>query len=742
MKRILLALIAIPLLATATYAAFARFQLGYTNPQIFYNIVTDGGATCSGAGVQVTRDLTTVNGNPVISVSVDTFVGGDVGKLIILPGAGFGGSTRTTTITAVAAFAAGKQDVTVALAPQTTLTGVSTTITYGFDDAPKFVTFNTWARANQGASNQVVLTIPNGSTCWFGTANNISGVSLLNAFAAGINNLIVEGTGATISSVNGFGFQLGGQGISQIGLTQATGKSARIQTVAAGASQVTLTAASFAAGYISRFSAGGWIMLGGIDPQGLWNSPFGFPPNARYFEWRQMTNVDTGTGVITLDRPLTNTYLDTWPNWNTGNAVEVDQGGPGTIYAISDTWNTSVEYRGLTINQTGQVYAQSRNVTYRNVTFGGVLGGIPTQNEVWSAYNTTWGPGTVMETDKLVGTMIMDTVYVPRLDFQSVSTDLFILRNSTIDVLFGTPTNTDISDSTIGDFRPGATGYGQTTGYTKCTRCVITAFAPNGFLENRPSDYSMSSGVISFLNTAAGSFDPAQAPFIPANGNVFWTASGYYTIGLFNVQAMTQDATNAYIQTNEAGGFPGIVGVPQFRTHPAPRWTCDTCTGDATVVASGVQAGATPDAPFGEYSSRSFAPTSAQGNLGNLLTNGSIVSLTINVTQAYSGAGAAVLHTVAQFDNLVTIKQSDWTTFSWGPQINLKQAGERIITPSGVTCDGVAAPTGCSGDTLGAALPEAVWIQQLIAPYMGSTLGVGTQPEFTITIRTDQGVVN
>lgn len=740
MRKLVLAFAALLSLSSACYAAFAIFQTASGPPQIFYNIVTDAGASCPSDVQKVTRNLTTVNGSPTVSVSVDTFVGGDVGKLIILPGAGFGGGTRVTTISTVSAFAAGKQDITVALAPQATLTEVSTAITYGTDDSDKFVTFNTWARANQGASNQVVLTIPSGRNCWFGKANSISGTTLLNAWAAGINNLIVEGAGATINSVDGFGFQLGGQGIIQIGLTQAGGQSARVQSVSAGATQVILTATSFAAGYISRFTAGRWIMLGGLDSQGLWLSAYGFPPNARYFEWRQITNVNTGTGTITLDRPLTNTYLATWPGWSEGSAVEADQGGPATIYAISDTWNTSVEYRGLTINQSGQVYAQSRNVTYRNITFGGSA--VPTQNENWSAYNSTWPPGT-FETDKLVGTMLMDGVTVPRIDFQSSSTDLFILRNSNVTTMFGTPTRAEITDTTFGTFRPGADKYGASLS-TICTRCAVTTFSFDGGAPvNRPADYSMSGGVISFLNTAADTDRPAELPFVPPTGNVFWQGGGFATVGLFQVQAMTQDATNTFVQTNEAGTFPSITaGAVNFRPHPAPQFTCDACTGDVTLVATNIQRGATPFAPLGEFSSRDFAPTSAQGNLGSLNARGNLVSLSINVTQAYTGSGSATLRPTGQFHQF-TINQATQATFDWVPSINLKVAGERIITPSGVTCDGVLGA--CSGDTCVEPncfiLPNAVWIQSSLGPYMGSALGAGTQPLFTMTLRTDQGVV-
>ena len=69
--------------------------------------------------------------------------------------------------------------------------------------------------------------------------------------------------------------------------------------------------------------------------------------------------------------------------------------------------------------------------------------------------------------------------------------------------------------------------------------------------------------------------------------------------------------------------------------------------------------------------------------------------------------------------------------YDWWPTINLKVAGERVITPSGVTCNGV--PGGCSGDLN--------MIQNGMGPSLPSKLGGGGAPKFTITARTDQGVV-
>lgn len=715
------------------YAQAAREQRSSNAPQISYNIVTDGGAACNGDVVTVKRAVSIGRGARALSVSADTFTSGDVGKAIVIQGAGAGGGNLSAHIVSFA----NPQSVNLDRGAATGLSMASKNITYGTDDAPKFMAFNKWARESQ-RENQVVLTVPKGANCWFGTSVWATNVSLSNAWAAGINNLIVEGEGATINSVGGAGFWLGGRGVCQAGIASAGGCSARIETASAGAKQITLTSPSLAAGYISRFPVGKWLMLGGLDTQGLWKAAYGFPPNQTFFEWRQVTAVDTVTGVITLDRPLRNTYLSTWPNYNQGSNFEADNGGPATIWAVGDTWNATVEYRGLTINQDGQTYAPARNVTYRGVTFGGGHGGIPTQNETWSAINTSFA-NVNLEIDKLIGTMTMDGVTIKQIVFQSSSTDLFIMKNSTVtNRLDGGGKRTEITDSKLNNFGPGIWAYGGTNDATICTRCDIATFNFNfGIYQNeKPTSYSMSGGVISFPNTAASGSAPAQRIFVPGT-SIFWSAPGYLTIGMFRVLALTQDATNTYVQTSEKGGFPTLASPIFYRTPSSSQFTCDACTGDPALVATNIQSGATRLAPLGTYSRRSYAPTSPSKNLGSIVVKGKLASLTINVTQAYTGAGSAILNPTGEFHNFA-IKQSDWTAYDWWPTINLKVAGERIITPSGVTCNGV--PGACSGD-LNMNVPEAIWIQGGLSPSLPSRLSGGVAPTFTITARTDQGIV-
>lgn len=774
MRKFILAAAALLSLTSAACAAFAIFQTYsvLAVPQITCDMGTGiasvGGpcasppATCNGDVQSATRTVTMVASpapaNKNLNVSVNTFSSGDVGKTIRVPGAAGGAGTLVTTISAFV----DAQNVTLALPAVTAVSGVSTDLIYGMDDSPAFAQFNVWALANQGSNNQVVQAFAASGNCWFGTQQGGGAIK----WVAGIKNLVVEGYGTTLNGLT-IGWYAGdatantGSSICHKGIAESTGCTARIDTVSAGSSQVVLTSTSFGAGYLSRFSAtpeatGNWILIAQLNPQAITNpNGSGYPPNPVSFEWRQISSIDGGTGTITLTTPLTNSYLSTWPNYSSGNAGESDAGGPATIYAMGANWNTRVEYKNLTMQTVGQLNGSGRFVTYRNVSFDGSVpqgptnncGAIPSQNEIFAAYNTDWTYCTI-ETDKITTNMVLDTINANRVDFQSSSIINLTMTGSTIpNSMFGTAQNNIITDTSIGTFRPGSNSYGNTNKVV-CTRCDVTTFEGTGGIiqNNSPTLYSMSGGVISFLNADVTGAGPPSRIFAPIPGNVFYNVGGSFagTIGLFNAQTLMQDATNTYVQTNEAGGFPtfsGFAGV--LRTHPAPQFTCDDCAGDATFVAMNTQLGAIPLAPLGEFSSRSYTPTVQTNNIGTLIARGRIVSLTIDVTTASTSSGSPVLQPTGQAHN-ETVKQSDWTAYDWIPIINLKQAGTRVITPSGTTCNGV--PGACAGDTCSLpasgcySLPEAVWIKENLQPGVFGTFN-GTNPQFTITIQTDQGVV-
>jgi hypothetical protein len=698
--RVLLALI----LALFATVADARPRGAPLSNQISYNIVSDGGAQCSGLQ-EVTRTVSINSGTAVLTTSTNTFVPGDAGSRINIPGAGVSGGNLLATILASPAPTA--TQVTLSANASTTLAAVSKLVTFGVDDSAAFATFNTWARANQGASppyKQVLLTVPNGSVCYFGRSQSISGTILTNAWAAGIRDLIVEGSGARITGMGGAGFSLGGQGITQIGMTQATGQSARIQSVSAGATQLALTATSYAAGYISRFSVGQTIMLGGVDIQGLWNSPFGFPPNFQFFEWRTITAICNNTGpctggaTITVNTALTNSYLDTWPNYNAGNAFEVDNGGPATIYAINDTWNMTSEYRGsagslFKIDNDGQTYAGQRNVTFRYIDVGGLNGLIPSQNETFSVYNTTQQPGSDIEVDKLIGSLRYEDTSLAKIVFQSSSVDSLVMKNTTISTsMLGQAKNSSLTDVTIAQLRFGIS-YGVDRGKFECLRCAVSTYDFGGLDQTQNDWTSWTGGVITVPNVNITGSGPLSRILIPgANLRLVTSSTDIFNYaGYFQVGAVTQDATNVYAAVSPAGyatppssaGFPGATSTVKLSAIGIPQFTCDTCTGASHFAAQSIQAGATPLAPPHSYGKTTYAP-SASGAQAFMRIIGNLSSYSVNVTTASTHTGAITLNGTGQF-GVHAVKQSDWTDYAWNPVINLKQIGNRVITPSGAS---------------------------------------------------------
>jgi hypothetical protein len=558
------------------------------------------------------------------------------------------------------------------------------------------------------------LTIPGGSVCM-----------LNNSFARGIKKLLVLGYGATIKQNNaaGNGFALGGRGVFQ-----DNRHSSRLATVAAGSAKVTLLTPRES----SRFTVGGWALIAGFDLQG-----YGYPPNPHFFEYVQITAINAAIGEITFAAPLKNSYKSSWPlNWS-GSHLEADQGGPATLYALDPTWDTEVEYRGLTIARPeAQTYANGRSITYRDVIFTGQFCGVPTQNLVWQAIDTEMSE-CVMEADKLVGTMVLDGVTIRSIVFQSSSIDLLSITRSTVTLsLNGTPKKAVISDSTIAALKPGAIAYGRSEEVV-CTNCIISSIIPGGVLEKGGSEigvnnaYSMSNGIIMVPNSLG-----AVRWAVPGS-NLFWSGR-YQTEGSFRIVNVTQDVDNTNVHTTLNSGFPPVPlynGKLYILVHPAPKFTCTNCKGSAVAVdLSQAPAGA----PLYSYSKRTYTGTSGTTLAAAFEVWGAVSSVKFNVTKPYTGVlGTLILKPLGQFNNYPTIK-ADSSVFTYGPIINLKTAGERVVTPSEVT----GTQTGDSG----LVVPEPVWFTgTTTSPSISSDLSQESSsvwPNITIEITTDQRVVS
>jgi hypothetical protein len=598
------------------------------------------------------------------------------------------------------------------------------------NDAQKFLDFQTYAAP---IVTQTMLYAPAGT---YLLSSNIAqfwavGCRLMRLAGAGLSQTTIKKGGSASD------FHLGGKG-----QFNDNTHSARCATVLAGATSVTLTTPAQA----SRFTVGGWAMMAGFDLQGLWHSDFGFPTNSHYFDHVKVLSADTNTGVVTFDRPLTHNYKSTWPVYHSGSGFGADQGGAATLYALNSAFETETEIRDLTIDSDSITYLQGKNGTFRNVAATGAYGVIPSENVLWQAIDYS-APSATMEADKFIKEFLLQRCTLNNVWVQSSSVDLARYVDCTLAQIAGTPKAAIIQGGTCTLFQPGATSYGRsdsvTIGPSSVGNPVISAISSGAFVDDGAGhtgfsvEYTMSGGVITCPNTSG-----AQRWAVPGT-NLFWKGTDGYE-GLFRVIDVTQDATNTYIQTNLAGGFPTSAGTLNVSPHPCPVWNCLSATGCDEIVdlsQSGAQ-----NRPLYEYSKRTYAGVVTAG--ARLLTNaalanslfpthiGTITSIKINVVTPYTFGASALSFKWSQFDNNKYRKTDGTIISNLGITINARIAGERTISPSGNL-------NAQSLDVL-PTLPAGAWLlgkgtSSVVLSADVSANGAG--PVITVEVITDQGVV-
>ena len=119
---------------------------------------------------------------------------------------------------------------------------------------------------------------------------------------------------------------------------------------------------------------------------------------------------------------------------------------------------------------------------------------------------------------------------------------------------------------------------------------------------------------------------------------------------------------------------------------------------------------------------------------GRVIIWGTLVKLRVNVIRAYTGALATLnLNVLGQFGGGI-VGVDGFTLSKWNPTINLKIAGERIITPGAFTGD----QTGDSDLSIG-----AVWFYNGLKPFLSGNISADNGdkwPTVEIEVITDQGI--
>jgi hypothetical protein len=233
--------------------------------------------------------------------------------------------------------------------------------------------------------------------------------------------------------------------------------------------------------------------------------------------------------------------------------------------------------------------------------------------------------------------------------------------------------------------------------------------------------------------TGAGQLQNKASRWAVPGTNLFWTGV-IAAEAVFQVTGVTQDASGTHIATSQAGGVPNVptfAGRLNLRIQE-PKWTCSGCTGVADAVDF---AGAPPNTPMYSYSKRTYTNSSS---LDSHLIIGSTTSIKFNVTQAYTVSASPLTMQVVE-QGVVPAGTAQF----YGPTIDLRTAGLRTVTPSGVTCDtgGGPVPGGCGADS-NMTLPDpAIYFSDNTGYHMSST--PTDQPwQMSVEFIMNQGVVS
>lgn len=657
-------------------------------------------------------------------------------------------------------------------------------------------------------------------------------------WATGMASLAVEGNGANLVTDTGGGVILGSLHMTQVGIDEASGRSARIQSVSAGANSVTLTPASASDGHISRAVVGQWMCVAGFDTQGLFLSAYGWPPNFHFLDFVQITAVDGDE--ISFTPALRYNYSDQWPEFNRGSAFEGDSGGPATVYFMHPDWSAVKVFNDMGELDNGNlIHCEGRDFT--------IYGGdstdhpiYPSVNMYWRAYDHVVSSGALLESDKVIDTAIVDGGSYGQWYCQSSSNLFQELRNATFTFINGTAKNTIIDGCTLtnGGIFVGPTTHGP--GETLvCRNTTMTGGVNGGIATQGPNGAgleafmcSMSNGIISIPLFTHTELMRVLAPDPYGRNVVFWTADRN-TVDSFQVRAVTADTWpaaddqstttnititsgdnvlevsdaifqasdvgkvilvnnartgtpsqmrsviteftdsthvkifddftvsrtasaqtvqwgtfNAYIQTNQTGGFPSTIPVGAakigFSTPPVRTVTFENCTG--TEPAVDLSQAEARNRPLNSYTKRQYSslPTAANSALrlsaaGALAGTGSkvpmygfIQSIKFNVTKAYTGAGTLNAG-LGQFRVYLYI---NGVQTEYNPRINVKILGERVILADGSVTGTQSLDANLSFGS------EPAWIDGGFDPVFSRNINSESSadwPEFTIEMITDQG---
>jgi len=683
------------------------------------NLVSDFGAV--GDGQRTTVNITVTSGSAVLTLGTATFNAGTItGKTVSV----WNGSNYNTGVVQASPT---PTSTVVTLSNNFTwnATASSSDVLWGTDDTSAFKgTTGSWrayARTQTDTGDPPILEIPDGNYLidMGAGAGGIGGGMNVGV----LNNLTVRGQSGVAANVKLMNFANGevrlGHDVAVVhnrGLYNNGARSARVLTGRRGDTTITLSNPTglddASATYGSRIVVGRACLLTAFDLQAQDDSDYSYPPNPFYTEWNKVTAYNSGTGVITLETPLTQDYLATSPQWcpddtsfASGHVSGADHGGPFTIYIAPDGYNTTITLEDFTVDDPhNQTAVHVRYMVCNRLVMTG-FGLYPTQNDIIEMNDCVYP--NQLEVDKMTNQVTWNNCTLNRLQQQSASPNKMILNGGSITTL-DTARYTEANNVAITSVLIGVSGYGRTdrailnncTGITTLQRSGCSSDDLGGSSgpsagTDASSFYEFNAGVMRFLRSRndAGAWASGTGQQNPTR---MFTPGAWVFFDnkyLDQVTDVWDDGTYCYISWANTTDWP-FTPVSRFQSHPCPDWTVTNSTGTAPQLED--FNAATNRAPIYSYSKRSIVAGASAATVNanyNALLLGKFVSEKLNVITPYV-AGALTFND-SQFKNRTYVQRSDWSSSTtFGSTINMAVAGERIIR-SATTATGAQ-----SGDSL------------------------------------------
>jgi hypothetical protein len=465
----------------------------------------------------------------------------------------------------------------------------------------------------------------------------------------------------------------------------AVDQSYLIQTTAALTTTVTLVTATDSA----NFAVGQWIMLTSLDIQ-----YYGFPPNCDVFEYAKITAINSGTGVITLDRYVENVHRSDFPdggNPHPGGKARIWQlNTTGWSWASPVTWDIDHTYEELTVNpapNAGSVYTMLTGRQLKTINWTGVG---PSESVAFNVEHHSPRFTTQAEPDKLVRNISynsMDYTCGQRLAFQSSSIDVVTIRDSYItgSLAPGNAKHVVVDNCVIDSIAASST---QGMGRTRTVRnsrifgsgpVNFNLFDAGQLLTVDGTNVAYANGTFAILKSSSMQQQwncvIGQVIFLTSNTDVY-SQNVYSDIGSGVVMALREDATKLYIDTTlQFTTLPSWFQKVGILREGAIRF--ENCTGCDPVDLASEAARRGQNAR--EYYRYRFMGKFDQGG-GWFYHKGLLTSLKCNVRQVSPAAGTTLKISCNVFDR-ATLAASGELDFLF----NVNVAGERVITTTAYT---------------------------------------------------------